>query len=110
MEKRNKNQIKRNRKGKIIKDKTIINFILQHSKKEVIDFSKIKIPSFLDCLNEEEEHSNKLIKKYPNKKNKEELNCKANKRLPMFGLSLLGTFTNSENTHSNVGFSSLLFQ
>ena len=42
--------IKLHRKKKYIKDKAIINFILQHEKKISIDFSKIKIPPFLKCL------------------------------------------------------------
>lgn len=35
---------------KKLKDKAAINFILQHSKKINIDFKKIKIPPFLNCL------------------------------------------------------------
>ena len=42
--------IKFNRKKKYIKDKAIINFILQHEKKVSIDFSKIKIPPFFKFL------------------------------------------------------------
>ena len=42
--------IKLHRKKKYIKDKAIINFILQHERKVSIDFSKIKIPPFFKCL------------------------------------------------------------
>ena len=38
-----------------IKDKAIIKFIKAHSKRQNIDFSKIKIPSFLDISEENEE-------------------------------------------------------
>ena len=41
-----------------IKDKAIVDFILQHSEKENIDFSKIKIPSFLDYLESEGKKNN----------------------------------------------------
>ena len=42
------------RKSYYIKDKAVVNFILAHSKKPKIDFSKIKIPSFFNILKEEE--------------------------------------------------------
>ena len=42
--------IKFHRKKKYIKDKAIINFILQHEKKISIDFSKIEIPPLFQCL------------------------------------------------------------
>ena len=38
-----------------IKDKAIIKFIKAHSKRQNIDFSKIKIPSFLDVTEYNEE-------------------------------------------------------
>ena len=38
-----------------IKDKAIITIIKAHSKRQNIDFSKIKIPSFLDISEENEE-------------------------------------------------------
>ena len=38
-----------------IKDKAIIKFIKAHSKRQNIDFSKIKIPSFLDITEDNEE-------------------------------------------------------
>ena len=41
------------RKRKFIKDKAIINFLLEHMKPIKIDFSKIKIPSFLEFENDE---------------------------------------------------------
>ena len=41
-------------KNKYIKDKSLKNFIYQHSKKQNINFSAIKIPSFLDVLSEDE--------------------------------------------------------
>ena len=46
------NKQKRNRK--FIKDKAVINFLLEHMKPVKIDFSKIKIPSYLNFLENEE--------------------------------------------------------
>ena len=39
---------KSKRKRKFIKDKAVINFLLEHMKPVKIDFSKIKIPSYLN--------------------------------------------------------------
>ena len=41
---------KAKRKRKFIKDKSIVNFLLEHMKPVEIDFSKIKIPPFLNYL------------------------------------------------------------
>ena len=49
-------------KYKYIKNKAIKNFILQHTKKPKIDFSKIKIPSFLEFSNDEESFNNTFLK------------------------------------------------
>ena len=38
------------RARKFIKDKAIVNFLLEHMKPAKINFSKIKIPSFLTFL------------------------------------------------------------
>lgn len=43
---------------KYLKDKSIIKFILQHEEKINVDFSKFKIPSFLDYLKGEEDKNN----------------------------------------------------
>ena len=48
----NKNTGKR-RATKLIKDKAIVNFLLEHMKPTKIDFSKIKIPFFLAFLERE---------------------------------------------------------
>ena len=45
---KNKKKINKSKKSHYIKDRAIIKFILEHSKKPIIDFSKIKIPSFID--------------------------------------------------------------
>ena len=45
---------KQKRKRKFIKDKAVINFLLEHMKPVKIDFSKIKIPSYLNFLENEE--------------------------------------------------------
>ena len=39
-----------NRKNNNMKNKALVNFILQHERKVNIDFSKIKIPPFFNCL------------------------------------------------------------
>ena len=44
---------KAKRRRKFIKDKAIINFLLEHMKPIKIDFSKIKIPSYLEFENDE---------------------------------------------------------
>ena len=42
-----KSQIKRSERGKkVIKDKAIVNFHLEHMKPVKLDFSKIRVPSF----------------------------------------------------------------
>ena len=41
---------KSKRARKFIKDKAIVNFLLEHMKPAKINFSKIKIPSFLTFL------------------------------------------------------------
>ena len=51
IKKKIKKKLNNKRKCYYIKDKAIINFILEHSKKPDIDFSKIKIPSFMDITN-----------------------------------------------------------
>jgi len=72
----------------LIKDKTLVKFILQHSVKEDIDFSKITIPSFSDVLKSDEEDSRSFRAKYINIKNGE-LNSQTIKGFPTFTLSLL---------------------
>ena len=42
--------LKISRKKKYMKNKALVNFILQHERKVDIDFSKIKIPPFFNCL------------------------------------------------------------
>ena len=41
------------RARKLVKDKAIVNFLLEHMKPVKINFSKIKIPSFLTFLENE---------------------------------------------------------
>ena len=59
----NKNTGKR-RATKLIKDKAIVNFLLEHMKPTKIDFSKIKIPFFWLSLKEKKTQS--PIPKVPN--------------------------------------------
>ena len=54
MSKKIKFQIKRKSSRKYIKDKSLTDFLLRHLKKKPIDISKIKIPSFLDFIKNEE--------------------------------------------------------
>ena len=44
---------KTKKQRKFIKDKAIVNFLLEHMKPAKIDFSKIKIPSFISFLEKE---------------------------------------------------------
>ena len=46
---------RKKRAVKLIKDKAIINFLLEHMKPSKIDFSKVKIPSFFNFLESEGE-------------------------------------------------------
>ena len=39
---------------KLVKDKAIVNFLLEHMKPAKINFSKVKIPSFINFLENEE--------------------------------------------------------
>ena len=45
------------KKTKYIKDKAIITFLMQHTPRKDIDLSQIKIPSYLN-INEEENNEN----------------------------------------------------
>ena len=49
---------RKKRAVKLIKDKAIINFLLEHMKPSKIDFSKFKIPSFFNFLESEGEKNN----------------------------------------------------
>ena len=44
---------KAKRPRKLVKDKAIVNFLLEHMKPVKINFSKIKIPSFLNFTENE---------------------------------------------------------
>ena len=70
----NKNTGKK-RATKLIKDKAIVNFLLEHMKPSKIDFSKIKIPSFLVFQEKEGEKniSNNSNNSNEIKKNLEEI-------------------------------------
>ena len=48
---------KTKKQRKFIKDKAIVNFLLEHMKPAKIDFSKIKIPSFNSFLEKEEKEA-----------------------------------------------------
>ena len=48
---------KEKRTRKFVKDKAIINFLLEHMKPAKINFSKIKIPSFLNFIENEKKDS-----------------------------------------------------
>ena len=45
------------RPRKLVKDKAIVNFLLEHMKPVKINFSKIKIPSFLNSIENEKNDS-----------------------------------------------------
>ena len=48
---------KAKRSRKLVKDKAIVNFLLEHMKPIKINFSKIKIPSFLNFIENEKKDS-----------------------------------------------------
>ena len=48
---------KSKRPRKLVKDKAIVNFLLEHMKPVKINFSKIKIPSFLNFIENETKDS-----------------------------------------------------
>ena len=48
---------KAKRTRKFVKDKAIVNFLLEHMKPAKINFSKIKIPSFLNFIENEKKDS-----------------------------------------------------
>ena len=48
---------KAKRTRKFVKDKAIVNFLLEHMKPTKINFSKIKIPSFINFLENGEKSS-----------------------------------------------------
>ena len=48
---------KAKRPRKLVKDKAIVNFLLEHMKPIKINFSKIKIPSFLNFTENEKKDS-----------------------------------------------------
>ena len=52
-----KKKIKSKRERKLIRDKAIVNFLLAHMRTAKIDFSKIKIPSFMNFSENEEKSS-----------------------------------------------------
>ena len=67
-----KSQIKRSERGKkVIKDKAIVNFLLEHMKPVELDFSKIRVPSFTFFLENEEKNFSDLNKLHLFKKKDE---------------------------------------
>ena len=53
---------KSKRTRKFVKDKAIVNFLLEHMKPAKINFSKIKIPSFINFLeNGKKSSSNSIL-------------------------------------------------
>ena len=71
---------KAKRRRKFIKDKAIVDFLLEHMKPVKIDFSKIKIPTFIDFLENGEKNSI-----FPNASNEQ----KIFKDIQTIGISLL---------------------
>ncbi len=48
---------KAKRARKFVKDKAVVNFLLEHMKPAKINFSKIRVPSFINFLENEEKSS-----------------------------------------------------
>ena len=59
---------KAKRRRKFIKDKAIVDFLLEHMKPVKIDFSKIRFPSFSYFQEKEEKNNSDLNKLFLNKK------------------------------------------
>ena len=99
-----------NKKYKFIKDKSLKKFILQHFKKEKLDYTKFKISSFLECLNSEEEEE--IFTGRESNLNKESKIFKIQKdiALPTFGLSLLKNFSRVACTLNEFQYKSNIFQ
>lgn len=92
----------RKNRGKYIEDESIKHFILQHSQKIDIDFSKIKIPSFCTCL--------KKNKKKPKIKKLEPasfIDILSDIRLPEYSINTLNE--PAENKKQKFGVVSSLF-
>ena len=71
------------RPRKLVKDKAIVNFLLEHMKPAKINFSKIKIPSFLNFIeNEKKDSINSNIFQVENIQNES----------PIEGISLFNNF------------------
>lgn len=100
MSKKIKFQIKRKSSRKYIKDKSLTDFLLRHLKKKPIDFSKIKIPSFLDIIKNEEKEENKALTQNDSENGK---------RMPLFGFSLLNELSSDKKTKEPISFKSSLF-
>ena len=85
--------------NKYIKDKAIVDFILQHSEKENIDFSKIKIPSFSGCTSNEEDDIKSIKSDNLNEKF-DQINIQEKNKIPNFRFSLLDFFSKDENNNN----------
>ena len=98
-------KMKKLKNRKYIKDKGIVNFLLQHLKPQNINFSKIKIPSFFESCNDSDGKntisSNDI---------KEPSHDQTAKKLPSFGLTLLAELENDENLFEGVKFVSSIFK
>ena len=104
-----KRRSKMSKKGrKLIKEKALVKFILQHSVKEEIDMSKVSISSFVDVLKNDEEDSRAFRAKYCKSKS-EEPNYEKVQTFPTFSLSILDVIKMEENFVPSVHFSSSLF-
>ena len=83
------------KKAKKCRDEAARKFILSHLRQEPIDFSQIKIPSFLQMIESEINAEKTIIEKSSN--SNEDLKKEKNlPELPIFGLSLLDIFQGNE--------------
>lgn len=113
MGKRIKRFFKKRHSSKYIKDKAIINFILQHSEEEKIDYSKIKIPSFHDSSDSEVDGIKTNRQNNLNESGEApEENPKLIEigKIPNFNFSLLNFFGKDEKTENMPNFKSFLFK
>ena len=96
-----------------IKDRALVKFILSHSKKKTIDFSKIKIPSFIDYIDTKE--NKKSCNKYISNSNLKNMDEKEGNGLehisfPAFKFLLLKDLNFGFIYNNDSKFKSTLFE
>ena len=102
----------RTKKSKFITDKALVHFIHQHSIKEDIDFSKIKIPFFSKFLENEKNGFNesKSIDLNEKLENSEIFKNQKSNKMPRFILSFFNDSFMDDKKKEKFKFDSFIFQ